>query len=77
MWSLTIPLCTINLFANLYILMPLFIYMQKSTICVSDFALNIQVESFDINSKGSATICYCYLEEVPHHEISSKCLHGP
>lgn len=40
-------------------------------------AFHHQVESVDGCSKGTATICCGYMEEVPDHEISFECLHGP
>lgn len=57
--------------------MPSYIlYARVLTDSVSDFAVNAQAESFDINSKGTTTICSFYFEEVPHHEIPAECLHG-
>jgi hypothetical protein len=56
--------------------LPPFIFSVAIAV-VCDSSICIQVKSFGSYSKGAATVCYCYMEEVPYHEVSFECIHGP
>lgn len=48
----------------------------EHVIVFPDFSFHIQVKSIGSYPKGTATICYCHMEEIPNHEIPFESLHG-